>query len=354
MLFDEKTQENIISGLIDASGAGTDTREGTLIDHSFRGAAAEFEKVYIELGLIDQNGYAETADREHLVLRAKERGITPLSATNAVWEADFNITIEKDARFSAGELTYICTGQLGTGTYRLMCEQTGIKGNVKQEGLIPVEYIDGFENGELVTLLIPARDEEETEAFRERYLSIESASQAFGGNRAQYKAVMHNINGVGACKIYRVTQNIRRIKIYFLDNAYRTPSNALVADVQEIIDPSGKQGEGEGEAPIFHIVDIYPCASEPVKIETKVTLDTGYAWEELLPSINEKIDAYFLELARKWENETCIIRILKINQAIAGIDGVIDVQDTLLNGKAENLFTDQNAVPVRSGEVCRY
>lgn len=352
-MFDDKTQENIISDLKEASGSGTDIREGTLIDHSFRGAAAEFEKAYIELGLIDQNGYAETADREHLVLRAKERGIMPLSATNAVWEAVFNVNIEKDARFMAGELTYICTGQTETGTYKLMCEQSGTKGNVKQEGLSPAEYTEGFENGELAALLIPARDEEGTEAFRARYLSIVSSSLAFGGNRAQYKALVRGIDGVGACRLYRVSQNERRIKIYFLDSAYKTPSSTLISSVQEIIDPSGRQGEGEGEAPIFHVVDIYPCASETVDIETSVTLDTGYTLENLLPSIQGKIDAYFLNLAKKWEDADCIVRVLKINQAIADVEGIVDVQGTALNGKTENLLLGKCAVPVRGAMTCR-
>ena len=70
MLFDDKTLENIVSDMGDTVDSGINIAEGTLIDHSFRGAAAEFEKVYMELGLIDQNGYAETADREHLILRA--------------------------------------------------------------------------------------------------------------------------------------------------------------------------------------------------------------------------------------------------------------------------------------------
>lgn len=354
MLFDDKTQNNIMIDLKAAIDPDTNAEEGTLVDHSFRGAAAEFEQAYIELGLIDQNGYAETADREHLILRAKERGIEPFPASNAVWKAEFNIDIELNARFSAGELTYICTEKMEPRKYRLMCEQAGAKGNIKQEDLTPIEYIDGFDSGELIELLTPARDDEETEAFRTRYISVVAAAQAFGGNRAQYKAMMHEIEGVGACKIYRVTQNERRIKIYFLDSAYKTPNETLVKDVQEIIDPVGKQGEGEGEATIFHIVDICPCISETVKTEAKITIDTGYAWEDLLPSIQEKIDNYFLELAKSWENEEFItVRILRVNAAIASVEGIVDVQDTALNGTEENLLMDPNAIPVRGVILCR-
>lgn len=353
MLFDDRTQENIVTDMADSIESSTTVVEGTLIDQSFRGAAAEFERIYMELGLIDQNGYAETADREHLIMRARERGIVPLAASNAVWEVSANIDIEKDSRFSAGELTFICIGQTETGMFKMMCEQTGTRGNVKQAELNPVEYIEGFKNGEFITLLVPARDEEDTESFRERYLYLESVSQAFGGNRAQYKTAMHKIEGVGACKIYRVTQNERRIKIYFLDSTYKTPSSTLVSNVQEIIDPVDRQGEGEGEAPIFHVVDIYPCISEIVNIEAYITLDTGYIWENLLPAIQEKIENYFLGLAKKWEEETVVVRILKINQAIASVEGVVDVQGTTLNGIQENLLPGINSIPVLGGIRCR-
>ncbi|MEY8518633.1 baseplate J/gp47 family protein [Lachnospiraceae bacterium 29-84] len=354
MLFDDKTQNNIMADLKEAADPGTDAGEGTLIDHSFRGAAAEFEQAYIELGLIDQNGYAETADREHLILRAKERGIEPFQASNAVWEAGFNIDVGLNTRFSAGELTYICTGKTEPGKCRLMCEQAGTRGNIKQEGLAPIEYMDGFAYGGLTELLKPARDEEETEAFRARYISIVSAAQAFGGNRAQYKAMMHEIEGVGACKIYRAAQSEKRIKIYFLDSTYKTPNEALVSDVQETIDPVGKQGEGEGKAAIFHVVDIHPCISETVKVEAEITIDTGYAWEGLLPGIQERIDSYFLELAKGWEDEGYItVRILKVNAAIASVEGIVDVQGTALNGRRENLVLDPNAIPVRGVVLCR-
>lgn len=354
MAFEDKTQNNIMIDLKAAIDPDTSTEEGTLIDHSFRGAAAEFEQAYIELELIDQNGYAETADREHLLLRAKERGITPYEATNAVWKAEFNIDIAINTRFSAGELTYICTEQIAAKTYRLKCEQTGTAGNIKQNDLNPIEYIDGYESGELTELLTPARNEEETEAFRARYLSVVAAAQAFGGNRAQYKAIMHSIEGVGACKIYRVTAEEKRIKIYFLDSTYKTPNETLVADAQEIVDPIGKQGEGEGEAAIYHIVDILACTSETVKIEAKITVDTGYTWEDLLASVQEKVDNYFLELAKSWENENyTTVRILKVNAAIASVEGIVDVQNTALNGKEENLLLDPNAIPVRGVIVCR-
>ncbi len=354
MIFPDKTLNNIMIDLKSTVNSDISTDEGTLIDHSFRGAAAEFEQAYIELGVIDQNSYAKTADREHLILRAAERGMEPYPATNAIWKARFNPDIKVNTRFSAGNLTYICTEQIEPKIYQIMCEQKGTKGNIRQEELLPIEYISGFENGELIELLIPARDEEETEDFRERYLSSIKETQVCSGNRAYYKKVMQEIEGVGACKIYRVTETERRIQIYFLDHLHRVPSTTLVEEVQEIIDPKGQQGEGEGKAPIFHVVDIYPCKSETIEIVSSIIIENGYVWEELLPEIEQKVDQYFRELSKEWEKtESIIVRILRVNTAIADVDGIIDIQNTVLNGIAENIILGENAVPVRGAILCR-
>lgn len=353
MLLEEKTLDNIMTEMKNTVKSDINVREGSLIDHALRGAAAEFEQAYIELWMTDQNGYAQTADREHLILRAKERGIAPFPASNAVWKATFNVNIPLGTRFSGGELTYSCIAR-EEGTYRLKCEQAGTKGNKKQKEILPIEFLEGFETGELIELLTPARDEEDTEAFRLRYLSLVSAAQAFGGNRAQYRQAMYEIAGVGACKIYRVRENMRRVRIYFLNSLYQIPDNSLVAEVQEIMDPIESQGDGEGSAPIFHIVDIFPCAQQTVNVEAEITIDTGYEWKELLPEIQLKIDEYFLELAKSWEKEAYLtIRILKVNAAIASVEGIVDVQGTLLNSKSENLILEENTIPVRGTVICR-
>lgn len=354
MLFGDKTQNNIMIDLKRAVNPDVGTGEGTLLDHAFRGAAAEFEQAYIGLGLVEKNGYALTADREHLILRAKERGMEPYPATRAVWKAELNIDAEPGMRFSAGDLTYACIERMGGGQCRLECEQPGARGNSKRDGLAPIEYAEGFESGVLAELLYPARDEEETEAFRERYISAVSSAQAFGGNRAQYKAAMHELPGVGACKAYRVTERERRIRIYFLDSGHKTPDAELVSRVQDVMDPIGRQGCGEGKAAIFHVVDVFPCASESVDIEAEITLDTGYSWEDVLPGVREMVDDYFLELARGWEYEDCItVRILRVNAAIACVEGIVDVQNTALNGKEENLVLGPDRVPVMGGIECR-
>ena len=59
MLLEEKTLDNIMAEMKNTVKSDVNVREGSLIDHAFRGAAAEFEQVYIELWTVDRNGYAE-------------------------------------------------------------------------------------------------------------------------------------------------------------------------------------------------------------------------------------------------------------------------------------------------------
>lgn len=353
MLFEDKTQNNVMVDLMGTVDSDLSTEEGTLINHSFRGAAVEFEQAYIGLGMIEQNGYVLTADREHLILRGKEIGIVPYQKTNAVWKAVLNTDITTGTRFSAGKLTYICTEKIGSLTFRLKCEQGGSIGNMIQPELMPIEYLEGYEDGKLTELLIPAKDDENTEDFRNRYLETVGKIQAFGGNREQYNTMMRGFDGVGACKIFRVTQEERRIKIYFLNALFQAPNRILVDDIQKKVDPVGKQGEGEGEAPIYHIVDIYPCESVTVKIDLELEIDTGYTWEGIYPDILSGLDDYFYQLAKTWENEeNLIVRILKINAALANVEGIVDIRKTMLNGIAENVVLDKISIPVRGDVSC--
>lgn len=395
MLFDDKTQNNIMMDMKKAVASDTGTEEGTLIDHALRGAAAEFEQVYIELGLLEQNGYAETADRNHLILRAQERGIEPFSATNAVWRAEFNIDIELGTRFSAGELTYICTEKLETADYQLMCEQSGTKGNIKQADLIPIEYISGFDSGELTELLIPARDEEETEAFRKRYFDSFNEN-AFGGNRADYLEKVKEISGVGSVKVTRVWNNnlssaamipTESVDIWYnqingtldgevkswLDNVYHAAkdkkltvggtvlltvissdfdvaSDVLIQSVQTIIDPEVNAGEGYGLAPIGHVVKVESAKAREIMVKTTLSFNTGYGWENLQNVIEEAVTGYLLELRQEWaDSDNVIVRLRQIENRILNISGIVDIQDTLINGFAENLTLGKYEIPIFRG-----
>lgn len=184
-----------------------DKREGSVIFDTHSPTAIELQLLYIELNTLISEAYGDTASREFLILRCKERGITPDPATNAILRGVFtpeNIDVI-GKRFNIGTMNYVVLREAtdGKGGYEVQCETPGIIGNQYLGQMIPIEYIDGLETATLTEILIPGEDEEDTEVLRDRYFAS-FEEKAFGGNRADYINKTNAIPGVGSTKVTRV------------------------------------------------------------------------------------------------------------------------------------------------------
>ena len=97
--------EVILERMIDRvleQDSNIDTREGSIIYNALAPAAVEVMGMYIEAQRILDETFADTASREYLIKRAKERGITPQPATNAILKGIFKpseLTIPIGSRF---------------------------------------------------------------------------------------------------------------------------------------------------------------------------------------------------------------------------------------------------------------
>ena len=125
------------------------------------------------------------------------------------------------------------------------------------------------------------------------------------------------------------------------------PSDALVNDVQTAVDPEENHGGGYGIAPIGHFVKIKPAVWNVINITTDITYDDGYSPEDVRTYINRAIDDYFLSLKKEWKTSDIIVRIAQIEARILAIDGIIDIEQTKLNGAAENVSMGYAEVPKR-------
>ena len=183
-----------------AADPNMDTREGSIVHVALAPAAVELQNMYIALDVILNETFADTAQRPYLILRAKERALEPYPATNAVLRAEMNMDVPLGMRFSCDGLVFEVTQRIAMGVYQLRCEAAGVAGNTAQGALVPVDYIDGLTTANLVQLLIPGQDAEETEHFRARYFASLS-TQTFGGNAADYQIKVKQIPGVGGVKV---------------------------------------------------------------------------------------------------------------------------------------------------------
>lgn len=350
-MYDDKDFETILGDMCERVDSDISTGEGTLVNFALAPAAAELEELYNNLDVSELNGSALTCDREHLIIFGIENNIPIRTATNAKWLAEFNVDFEIGERFEAGDLTYISIEKVADKKYVLECETAGTIGNTKPDDeLLPIEFIDNYEDGELIELLEPATDDEKTEDYRKRYLEERRREYAICGNRADYRKFVKELTGVGGIKLERVKKEHKRIDAYIISSLWGKPSEDIVAAVQQAVDPLDNQGDGEGKAPFWHVVDIHPVETEEININAVFELSPGTTFETLTPSIEEAIDKYFVELNKTWEDTEkagLVIRLLKVAEAMASIEGVIDIRELLLNGTEDNIILHRNTIPVR-------
>lgn len=393
-MTDDFLRERMLSRVPDK----LDKRPSALIYDALGPTANELAILYIELEYLVKNSYGDTASREFLDLLCKDRGITPAPATQAVLQGEFTPgTVDVTGRrFNIGAVNYVVTEMMSPGQYKVQCESLGTIGNQYLGKMIPIDYIQGLETAELTKILIPGRDEEETEHLRQKYFDSFDG-QAFGGNRADYLAKVREIDGIGDVKVTRMWNGDIRPADMVPTDAVRAwyestvktvsgeaaawlsavfkaaqekkltvggtvlvtvinshdfgeASTVLLDKVQSILDPEENAGEGYGTAPIGHVVTVKSALPVGIQVKTKLVFEEGYSWSSLTTPITEAVDAYLLELRRGWASSNSIaVRVSQIEARILAVKGVADISDTVLNGTAANVTLGQYEIPVIGG-----
>lgn len=197
---DGNSFEEIMERTLKRVNTDVDKREGSVIWNAIAPIADELAYFYTLLDAVLEEGFADTAERDYLIRKCKERGIYPTDATYAVLRADFNMEIPIGNRFNLGDLNYVILEEIEhtetTWSYQLQCEEAGTEGNTQFGELSAIDFVDNNMVGSITELLIPAEDEEDTEDLRQRYLGSFNATP-FGGNKAQYKEEVGKMSGVG-------------------------------------------------------------------------------------------------------------------------------------------------------------
>lgn len=391
------TYNEILERMLSRVSDKFDKREGSVIFDTHSPTALELEILYVELNTLIAEAYGDSASREFLIRRCKERGITPYEATHAVLKGAFtptNINLIGQ-RFNIGSMNFIATEKIADGEYQVQCEAPGIAGNQQMGTMIPINYIEGLETAELTEILIPGEDEEETEDLRTRYFNSFN-EQAFGGNAHDYLEKVNSIPGVGSTKVTRAWNNDLRpaemipssevqawyttikptltgevdvwletvynaalnrklttggtVLLTILNSDFGAASDALIKTVQQTIDPNEYAGEGYGVAPIGHIVKVESAKNRNVTVKTDIVFDIGYSWLNLQSSINDVISNYLLELRKSWaDTHYLVVRISQIETRLLGIKGIVDIGNTKINGDSDNLTLGRFEVPVFGG-----
>lgn len=396
-MYENITYEMLLERMLSRVPDKFDKRECSVIWDTHSPTAIELQILYLELDVILREVYGDTASREFLILRCRERGIAPYEATKAVLKGVFTPAgIDMiGRRLNIGDVNYIVRERIADGEYQVECETAGKIGNQFFGAMVPIEYIQGLQTAELTEVLIPGEDEEETEDLRKRYFKSFD-EKAFGGNVADYLEKTNAIPGVGKTKVTRVWNadispsdmipqksveewyhSVKEtlseevgswlgsvfcaakekklttggtVLLTIIDSEFGPASDALVQTVQDTMDPDINAGDGYGLAPIGHVVKVESAKVKQVAIKSTITFEPGYGWDNLQSSIEDAVSDYFLGLRKEWSDTSyLVVRVSQVDNRILGVPGVIDVQDTFLNGAAGNLVLDEYEIPMFGG-----
>lgn len=350
-MYEHITFEYIMQRMLDGVSDTFDKREGSIIYDALAPAAVELQLMYIEFDIILKETFGDTASREFLIRRAKERGIEPYPATYSLLKGEFtpiDVDIPIGSRFSLNDLNYYIKEKTSDGIYQLECETIGTRGNQYFGDMIPIDYIDRLETAKLTEILIPGEDEEDTESIRSRYFSS-FETKPYGGNKKDYTQKTNEIAGVGSTKVTPVWNGGGTVKLTILNSEFNKASTTLIDTVQMEIDPT-KDGHGLGIAPIGHIVTVDTAEEVIVNVSSTITFDDGYSFSSLKSQIETVISEYLLELRKEWATQTStIVRLAQIDTKILGIQGVVDIANTKINGSNTNLTLSNYQIPIMGG-----
>lgn len=398
-MFEEMTFDFFMDRMLSNVSDNLDKREGSIIYDALAPVALEEVETYIILDMILNEIFADSASYYYLIKRAAERGLFPKEETYAICKMVIepsNITLVPGERFNLDTLNYAVVEPIEgeQGAYKIQCETAGTEGNQQLGMLFPIEYVEGLETAELTEILIPGEDEEDVEDFRQRYFAS-FVDQAFGGNKSDYKAKVKEIDGAGDAKIIRMWKNgynpakfiptdaVKNwyaaqspstvgtevyewlkivytaaleklltvggtVKIIFLTSDYKQPSSTLVQTVQQKIDPTDTTGEGDGVAPIGHVVNVVGASNLAINFTFSITYKSGYSYEDVKSNIETAIDGYFENLIQSWsEDGNTVIRRNQVESLLLNIEGITNVNSTIINGKASDLTLAADKIPIR-------
>lgn len=352
-MFESVTYENILKRMLNRLPSDIDKREGAISYDVLSSVAVELQNMYIGLDGVLYESFADTASLPYMKRRAAERNIPQEQATSAVLKAvstPISLDIPIGSRFSLETLNYIVTEKIKDGEYKVQCETLGIEGNTHFGSLIPIDYVDGLETIEIAELLVPGEDAEDVEDLREKYFDSISA-QSFGGNIADYIEKAKNVKGVGGVKVTPTWNGGGTVKLTITDSTFGVPSEDLINEVKQEIDPVENQGQGYGTAPIGHTVTIESAEGVSVDITSNITYAENWSWESAGSYVKEAVDKYFAELNKGWDEKNDTALVVRISRLEADIlnccEGIIDVTATTLNGSDKNLFLTKYQIVVR-------
>lgn len=363
--FSGYTAKAIEKAMLDQVPDHIDTREGSMIQTALGPVAWYLEGLYMTLGHVQENAYADTAAGEYLDLIVQQRGLFRNKAVPAVRKGIFNTTVSTGARFktvNGGDSVIFLVGSRltdhGDGyIYKMVCQTSGLAGNNYAGSLLPITAVPGLTSAVLGEIITAGAEEESDESLRSRYFET-FRMEAFGGNIQSYRNEILAIAGVGAVQVYPVWNGGGTVLCSILGSDFKPALPALVQTVQNIICPP-EEGEtepsanGYGKAPIGAAVTITTGSPLVLDIACEIDFVSGLqnGEEACRQQIEERIQEYLDAVNQTWGKPlagykvdySVTVYISRIIYALLTISDIVNVSNVRINGSESDLRLIENA-----------
>lgn len=347
-MFENMSFDYILNRAISNIPNDVDKRQGSIIYDAIAPCCMEIANIYKALDEVIKQTFADTADREYIIKRAKERGLYPKEASCAVMKGVFNIDVPIGSRFYIDSVIYFVSEKISDGVFKLTCETKGSDGHRHFGTLLPLDNIEGLELAQITDVIVTGEDDEDTEVFRKRYLDSFSAL-AFGGNKKDYIEKVCLISGVGGCKVFPAFFGGGTVKLVIISSDFTVVSDEFIFSVKEIVDPFNNSGQGEGFAPIGHKVTVESVKAKNITVNINLEFSENSNYEFIKKNSAKFIKEYFKQLSKGWADcDNVEIVAMKIGSEVFEIDGVKNVLSVTINSNNsfESIALANDEIPV--------
>lgn len=356
--MNDELPSQILTNMIDNSDPEIDTREGTPTYTALAPTADELALLYAELTAQERANFVVDTTGEVTMTGYKldlfalawgEERKTGGKATGAVF-----LFADQDTDVPAGTRVFApATGNVLFETdFSVTATQTGvsvpitavvegIRGNVSAGNITGV--IGNLEGILTVTNPMPTDygfEAESDEEFAYRFLRNRQ-NEATSGNAAHYRKWATEVAGILDAYVIPVWNGPNTVKVIVLSSNRDAPSPEKVQEVKDYID-SIRPVFGEEDP-----VTVEAAVEVPIHIEATVELDDKVTIEEVQMEFEYAMQAY-LDTLTFGEEDT--VRIVRLENALLDVKGIIDILFFTANGAEANIVIPVGAVATK-GEV---
>lgn len=343
-MFEDYTPEVIRDNIIENTGTGVSTQEGSFTSDMAAPVALQISNAYGQLDKLLKIMFLDTNETVYLEKRASELGITRKPGSYA--SGTVTVTGTDGSKLPSGAAVVTSDGLVfyledditvkdGTGTSSITAAETGVAYNVEAGAIVQLYRSYAGITGVTNTACTGGVDPETDDALKERvFLRLQTPTTS--GNANHYKTWALECTGVGGAKVIPLWNGNGTVKVLIVGSDHKPVTSDIVSACEAYI---------ETQRPIGATVTVESAEARTIAVSASVSF-SGTTIEKVTAAFEEALQSYINSIAFK----SYTVSYNRIAYALMSVDGVTDYKDLLVNGGTANIALYSTEVPVK-GEV---